>query len=78
MGFLLWGQGTLRNNVFRDVLAIDNMGVGFSAMRPYTAGAVSGNSLERAKLTGNGAGATGDLGGSAPRLVTGWVIFSTR
>jgi hypothetical protein len=59
VGFLLWGQGTLRNNVFRDVLAIDNMGIGFAAMRPYAVGAVSGNLLERFVLAGNGAGAAG-------------------
>ena len=54
-GFGLWGQGTLQGNVFRDVIAADNVGVGFSARRPYTAGAVSGNVVERATLTGNGA-----------------------
>jgi hypothetical protein len=59
VGFLLFGQGTLRNNVFRDVLAAGNMGVGFSAMQPYSAGPKSGNVLERARLVGNGEGAAG-------------------
>jgi len=54
-GFGLWGQGTMQGNVFRDVLAADNVGVGFSARRPYTAGAVSGNVVERATLLNNGA-----------------------
>ena len=57
VGFLLFGQGALRNNVFRDVLASDNMGVGFSAMQPYSVGAKTGNVLERAALLRNGAGA---------------------
>jgi hypothetical protein len=56
VGFLLWGQGTLRNNVFRDVVAADNMGVGFAAVRPYVSGGVAGNVLERATLVRNGAG----------------------
>ena len=55
VGFILFGQGTITNNVFRDVLAVDNVGVGFDAHRPYTAGAVSGNVVERATLVGNGA-----------------------
>lgn len=54
-GIGLWGQGTMQGNVFRDVIAADNVGVGFSARRPYMAGAVSGNVVERATLTGNGA-----------------------
>jgi hypothetical protein len=37
-GFALWGQGELRNNLFRDVLAADNMGVGISVEKPYGPG----------------------------------------
>ena len=55
VGFILFGQGTLTNNVFRDVLAVDNVGLGFDAHRPYTSGAVGGNVIERATFTGNGA-----------------------
>lgn len=55
-GFLFWGQGTLRNNVFRDVLAMDNAGQGVAAIRPYTAGQVTGNALERYTVSGNGEG----------------------
>ncbi len=51
----LWGQGNLRGNVFRDIIGTDNVGVGFSARRPYTAGTVAGNVVERATLFNNGA-----------------------
>jgi hypothetical protein len=59
VGFLLFGQGALRNNVFRDVLAFNSMGIGFSAMQPYSVGAKSGNVIDRSTLVGNGAGAAG-------------------
>ena len=55
IGFALFGQGTLSGNVFRDVLAVENVGLGFDMHRPYTSGTVSGNLLERATLIGNGA-----------------------
>lgn len=54
-GIGLFGQGALTNNVFRDVLAADNVGAGFDAHRPYTSGPVSGNVVERATLVNNGA-----------------------
>jgi hypothetical protein len=59
VGFFLFGQGKITNNTFRDILAADNAGVGFGAMRPYVVGNVSGNVLERAALLRNGAGAAG-------------------
>lgn len=59
-GMGLYGQGTMQGNVFRDVLAADNAGVGFSAVRPYAAGAQGGNVIERATLTGNGLALTGN------------------
>ena len=60
VGFILFGQGTITNNVFRDVLAVDNVGAGFDAHRPYTAGTVGGNILERATLVGNGTALAGN------------------
>ena len=33
-GFSLWGQGELHDNVFRDILATGNMGLGWSAVHP--------------------------------------------
>ena len=59
-GIGLYGQGTMQGNVFRDVLAADNAGVGFSAVRPYAAGAQGGNVIERATLVGNGAALAGN------------------
>lgn len=55
VGVLLWGQGTMQNNVFRDVLAAGNVGIGILAARPFAAGAVGGNTLERYSAFGNGA-----------------------
>mgnify|MGYP000909758466 CR=1 FL=1 len=46
-GMMLWGQGTMKNNVFRDVLVANNAGLGFSFDRPYSAGVASGNVVER-------------------------------
>lgn len=64
------------------------MGVGFAAIRPYVAGPVTGNVLERAALTGNGQGAASfekrdggqlyngagvQVAGGAPRLTSRYV-----
>ena len=53
-GLSLYGQGTLKDNVFRDVVAADNVGVGFQALQPYSAGVKSNNVVERATIYGNG------------------------
>lgn len=53
-GLSLYGQGTLQDNVFRDVVSAGNVGVGFEAIQPYAAGVKAGNIVERATLTGNG------------------------
>jgi hypothetical protein len=71
VGFLLFGQGNLRNNVFRDVLGVDNMGVGFSAGQPYSVGAKSGNILERYTLTGNGSGSASWEKGAGGQIYNG-------
>jgi hypothetical protein len=55
-GFFMWGQGTVKDNVFRDILAIDNEGVGFASSQPYEGGDKSGNILDHATLIGNGRG----------------------
>jgi hypothetical protein len=54
-GFSMWGQGTVRNNVFRDILATGNMGTGFNAAQPYTSGEKYNNVVDHATLWGNGA-----------------------
>jgi hypothetical protein len=53
-GLSLYGQGTLTNNVFRDVVSANNVGVGFEAIQPYSAGTKSGNVVDRATIYGNG------------------------
>jgi hypothetical protein len=58
VGFLLYGQGALRNNVFRDVFAAGNMGIGFESAKPYGIGD-SNTTLDHATFYSNGAGATG-------------------
>jgi hypothetical protein len=58
VGFLLYGQGALRNNVFRDVLATGSMGIGFESGKPYGVGD-SNTTLDHATFYNNGAGAVG-------------------
>jgi hypothetical protein len=53
-GFGLFGQGTLDGNVFRDVLATDNVGVGLSIRKPYGIGARN-TTIDHATLYNNGA-----------------------
>jgi hypothetical protein len=54
-GFELWGQGTVEDNVYRDVLATANVGYGFSVARPYGAGGVR-TVIDHATVAGNGGG----------------------
>lgn len=56
-GLSLYGQGTLKDNVFRDVISANNVGIGFEAIQPYSAGTKSNNIVERATIYGNGSGA---------------------
>jgi parallel beta-helix repeat protein len=52
-GFSIWGQGELHDNVFRDVLAAGNVGLGLSIAKPYGPGTV-GTIIDHATLTNNG------------------------
>jgi hypothetical protein len=52
-GFNLWGQGQLQDNVFRDVLASGNVGVGLGAMHPAGPGSVR-TTIDHATLLNNG------------------------
>lgn len=54
VGFLLWVHGETRDNVFRDVLATGNVGLGFYAASPVGA-TPAGTVLDHATLAGNGA-----------------------
>jgi hypothetical protein len=54
-GFELWGQGTVADNVYRDVLAAGNVGYGFSVARPYGAGGVR-TVIDHVTLFNNGGG----------------------
>jgi hypothetical protein len=53
-GFSLWGQGQLRDNVYRDVLAVGNVGTGLSVAHPSGDGGV-GTIIDHATLYDNGA-----------------------
>jgi hypothetical protein len=54
-GFSLWGQGTVTDNVFRDVLATGNMGAGLSVQHPYGPGAVR-TTIDHATIYANDGG----------------------
>jgi hypothetical protein len=53
-GFSLWGQGDVRDNVYRDVLAVGNMSTGLSIAHPSGDGAV-GTIVDHVTLYDNGA-----------------------
>jgi hypothetical protein len=53
-GFSLWGQGDVRNNVYRDILAVGNVSTGLSVAHPSGAGSV-GTVVDHATLYDNGA-----------------------
>jgi hypothetical protein len=61
-GVMLWGQGTMQNNVFRDILATGNAALGFSYDRPYGAGA-TGTVVDHLTAYGNGKYAPAGDGG---------------
>lgn len=72
VGIQLFGQGAMQGNVFRDNLAANNAGLGFSANNPG-GGVWSGNVVDRLTLYGNGSDAPSADGGkgSQIRLATG-------
>ncbi|MFO0704120.1 MAG: chondroitinase-B domain-containing protein, partial [Patescibacteria group bacterium] len=54
VAFTLYGQGELQNNVFKDIIGLDSMGVGLQFLEPYGAGKKSNNSVEYVTLLNNG------------------------
>jgi hypothetical protein len=60
VGFMLWGQGAITNNTMRDLLLVDNAGLGFTNMQPMPRVADVGNVLDHATIYGNGEHATAD------------------
>ncbi len=52
-GFNLFGQGELHDNVFRDILAVGNVGLGWASQHPYGPDPV-GTVIDHATLYGNG------------------------
>ena len=68
VGFQLFGQGTLENNVFRDILAANNAGLGFSVNNPGGIGDKN-TLLDHATLYGNGSEAPSGDGGKGAQLV---------
>ncbi|MFN8469836.1 MAG: right-handed parallel beta-helix repeat-containing protein [Caldilineaceae bacterium] len=57
-GFNLYGQGELHDNVFRDILATGNVGVGWGSQHPGGPGPV-GAVIDHATIYGNGSDITG-------------------
>ena len=56
-GFNLFGQGELHDNVFRDILATGNIGLGWASQHPYGLGPV-GTVIDHATIYGNGSDIT--------------------
>ena len=56
-GFNLFGQGELHDNVFRDILATGNIGLGWASQHPYGPGPV-GTVIDHATFYGNGSDIT--------------------
>lgn len=74
VGLQIWGQGTLRNNVFRDILAYGNAGLGFSNAWPSPRTADSGNVLDHATISGNGSHAVTADGGIGAQVRLGSLV----
>ena len=68
VGFQLFGQGTLSNNVFRDNLAANNAALGFSYNNP-SGGLGGGNTVDHMTLYGNGVDAADSDGGQGNQAV---------
>ena len=69
-GIAIWGQGTIQNNTFRDILSAGNAGLGFTNDKPYGPGAV-GTVFDHATIYGNGAYAPGVDGGAGAQVKLG-------
>ncbi len=67
VGFQLFGQGILRDNVFRDNIGANNAGLGFSINNPG-GGQYSGNVFDRFTLVGNGSDAPSSDGGRGAQV----------
>lgn len=50
LAFQLWGQGNVNNVVFKDILAVDSAGVGFSAYDPIGSGVKSNNIIDHSTI----------------------------
>jgi hypothetical protein len=61
-GFQLYGQGILENNVFRDIFAWGNAGLGFSNYRPFGPAPVNCQ-IDHATIINNGLDAPATDGG---------------
>ena len=67
-GFKFFGQGILRDNVFRDNLAADNAGLGFHYSNPG-GGQYGGSVIDRMTLVGNGADSPAADGGKGAQAI---------
>lgn len=79
-GLAVWGQGTLSGNVWRDVLATVNAGLGFSSAKPFGIGVTDGI-IDHATIVGNGLDAIADDGGKGANVkaaqLTPWTITNS-
>ena len=67
IAYQLFGQGILSNNVFRDNLAADAVGLGFGALNPG-GGQYNSNTFDRFTLLNNGAEASASDGGKGAQV----------
>jgi hypothetical protein len=67
-GFMVYGQGTIRDNVFRDIFARNNAGLGFANVRPFGPGPQN-SIIDHATILGNGLDAPFTDGGVGSDVV---------
>jgi hypothetical protein len=80
-GLAVWGQGAISGNVWRDVLATVNAGLGFSSAKPFGIGVTDGL-IDHATIVGNGLDAIADDGGKGANVkaaqLTPWTITNSK
>jgi hypothetical protein len=72
-GVMLWGQGTLQGNVFRDILTTGNAALGFGNDKPYGPGA-TGTVVDRLTAYGNGMYAPAGDGGKGAQVKLNGIV----
>lgn len=81
VGFQIWGQGKITNNTFKDIIALNSSGLGYSNAWPSTRVADFGNSTDRFTMINNGAHNTAEdnrkAGSLAQANLGGWPLTNS-